>query len=540
MANFPTITYKNLKHKVSDGISNGAIQTKDEAITVVFNNGIGIASTYKVSFNSPHNQITGTLNSNKELTKWEARVTPAEVDDYGPTVGICAKIITGVSANTDTDFTIPITQDVFTGSPSNTYRICLMGQSSLDYSWDCTQFFMTIDANDSFIFNNAYTEVEYIESTGTQYIDTNFVASINTRLQLQTLFNTTSNLGLYGGQVQDADTGLRVFTSGNTLYVAHGGNRYQQTHSFSSNTIYTIDHTHTKFLINGASTYQTSSGTDYRNTTLTICRCNGFGGTIYTLNGRIYYCKIWDNDVLKRYFIPCIRNSDNKPGLYDKVNKVFYVNKGSGEFNYGPLKSVPQIYQQVDCIQNTDQQHIDTLVNGNNVNLKICAEYEPTSSGQMAIFSARTSSSNGISFWTDGYCHFGNSSVQVPGVSSTGKHRVELSKNGLYLDDTKLNFTAGTSMANANLILFRVLNDNRVFLGKIYSAKVYDDNILIRDLVPCYRKFDNVIGMLDLVNNVFYTNADSGKFLKGNNVNNYDYIKYKPTDADGYEVHFVN
>ena len=96
--------------------------------------------------------------------------------------------------------------------------------------------------------------------------------------------------------------------------------------------------------------------------------------------------------------VPCIRNSDNKPGLYDKVNKVFYVNKGSGEFKYGPLKSGQQIYQQVDCIQNTDQQHIDTLVNGNNVNLKICTEYEPASSGQMAVFSARTSSSSGISF----------------------------------------------------------------------------------------------------------------------------------------------
>ena len=149
MANFPTITYKNLKHKVSDGISDGVIQTKDEAITVVFNNGIGVTSTYKVSFNSPHNQITGTLNSNKELTKWEARVTPAEVNDYGPTVGNSAALITGVNANTDTDFTILITQDVFTGSPSNTYRICLMGQSSLDYSWDCTQFFMVIDAANS-------------------------------------------------------------------------------------------------------------------------------------------------------------------------------------------------------------------------------------------------------------------------------------------------------------------------------------------------------------------------------------------------------
>ena len=100
---------------------------------------------------------------------------------------------------------------------------------------------MVIDTNDSFIFNNAYTEVEYIESTGTQYIDTNFVASINTRLQLQTLFNTTSNLGLYGGQMQDVDTGLRVFTSGNTLYVAHGGNRYQQTHTIVTVPVKSVD-----------------------------------------------------------------------------------------------------------------------------------------------------------------------------------------------------------------------------------------------------------------------------------------------------------
>ena len=538
MANFPTLTFSNVKHKVANRVNNGKILTKDEEILVTFNNGVG--NNYRVSYNSPFNQITGTATSNKSLSRFEIRVTPIESQDYGPWIGQLAYSNTSITPNTAINFTINVIDTVFTRSPTNKYRVCLMGQSDLDYTWDCTQFFMVIDTNDSFIFNNAYTEVEYIESTGTQYIDTNFVASINTRLQLQTLFNTTSNLGLYGGQVQDADTGLRVFTSGNTLYVAHGGNRYQQTHSFSSNTIYTIDHTHTKFLINGASIYRTSSGTDYRNTNLAICRCNGFSGTIYTLNGRIYYCKIWDNDVLKRDLVPCIRNSDNKPGLYDKVNKVFYINKGSGEFNYGPLKSVPQIYQQVDCIQNTDQQHIDTLVNGNNVNLKICTEYEPASSGQMAIFSARTSTSNGISFWTDGYCHFGNSSVQVPGVSSTGKHRVELSKNGLYLDDTKLNFTAGTSMANANLILFRVLNDNRVFLGRIYNAKVYDDNILIRDLVPCYRKSDNVIGMLDLVNNVFYTNAGPGKFLKGNSVNNYDYIKYKPTDEDGYEVHYVN
>ena len=84
--------------------------------------------------------------------------------------------------------------------------------------------------------------------------------------------------------------------------------------------------------------------------------------------------------------------------MLDLVNNVFYTNAGTGEFQRGSLRTVPKIYQRVDCIQNTGQQHIDTLVNGNNVNLKICTEYKSTNSGQMAIFSARTSASKVISF----------------------------------------------------------------------------------------------------------------------------------------------
>ena len=35
-----------------------------------------------------------------------------------------------------------------------------------------------------------------------------------------------------------------------------------------------------------------------------------------------------------REFIPSLRVSDNKPGLYDTVNNEFYVNQGTGEFLY--------------------------------------------------------------------------------------------------------------------------------------------------------------------------------------------------------------
>ena len=56
--------------------------------------------------------------------------------------------------------------------------------------------------------------------------------------------------------------------------------------------------------------------------------------------------------------------------------------------------------------------------------------------------------------------------------------------------------------------------DLKVYYFKIYTAT----NTLARDFVPCYRKSDSVIGMYDLVNDVFYTNSWSGTFTKWSNV----------------------
>jgi hypothetical protein len=46
--------------------------------------------------------------------------------------------------------------------------------------------------------------------------------------------------------------------------------------------------------------------------------------------GKMYYCKIYDNDILVRDFIPAVRDSDSKPGFYDLVTNQFYTNAGSG------------------------------------------------------------------------------------------------------------------------------------------------------------------------------------------------------------------
>jgi len=56
--------------------------------------------------------------------------------------------------------------------------------------------------------------------------------------------------------------------------------------------------------------------------------------------------------------------------------------------------------------------------------------------------------------------------------------------------------------------------------NKLYKLDIYDENWNhIFDLYPVYRKSDNVIGMFDLINKVFYTNAWSWSFTKWPDVN---------------------
>ena len=51
--------------------------------------------------------------------------------------------------------------------------------------------------------------------------------------------------------------------------------------------------------------------------------------------------------------------------------------------------------------------------------------------------------------------------------------------------------------------------------AKLYSCRIYSGTTLERDFVPAKRKSDNVLGLLDLANGKFYTNAGTGTFTAG-------------------------
>ena len=60
------------------------------------------------------------------------------------------------------------------------------------------------------------------------------------------------------------------------------------------------------------------------------------------------------------------------------------------------------------------------------------------------------------------------------------------------------------------------LDFNSAFVGQIHSFKVYRNDVLTHEFIPCYRKSDNAIGVYDTVGQAFA--AGSGSITKGADV----------------------
>ena len=88
-----------------------------------------------------------------------------------------------------------------------------------------------------------------------------------------------------------------------------------------------------------------------------------------------------------------------------------------------------------------------------------------------------------------------------------------------YVNNVLFGSSQYSGNVDSNLLLLERANHNSHFEGKLYSCNIYDNTIIIRNLVPCYRKADSVAGLYDLVNNTFYTNQGTGEFTVGPDIN---------------------
>lgn len=193
---------------------------------------------------------------------------------------------------------------------------------------------------------------------------------------------------------------------------------------------------------------------------------------------------------------------------------------------------IPSDYQQVEYIETTGTQYIDTGVVPNNYTRTFC-DFQYTSDPVVgdydyAVFGSRYSYNKQayyVSFrGSHDECIYGVSGTfkTNQAFNDTERHIIDFAPlTGIYVDDelqftmAYANFEGYSSMYIAGLNQPAAVAAVRTSKIKIYSAKIYQNDQLIRDFVPCYRKSDGEIGMYDLVNDAFYSNAGEGVLLKG-------------------------
>ena len=179
---------------------------------------------------------------------------------------------------------------------------------------------------------SAYQEVEYIESTGEQYIDTGIRPTANTRLEIDFKFTETPTTTQYifNGAYDQGNFACRY--RGTPDFQV----QFRGTENNWSNTgvvdidrhTYIADASSGKWFVDdleGSFTYSPSSTSN-----ILLLAYSGRSGYQYFGIGRIYGCSIKDNNELVRDLVPCYRKADNVAGLYDLVSGNFLTNSGSG------------------------------------------------------------------------------------------------------------------------------------------------------------------------------------------------------------------
>ena len=190
--------------------------------------------------------------------------------------------------------------------------------------------------------SNPYTEISYIEATGTQYINTGYTQQSNSlriKMTVRPAFmgNTgkliaAPNFGLkvvWYGTIQGRFYGINFYVNDGALF---SGSVWHDPQSYFTEVEAILNPTTAKLLQDGG-TSGSGAGSDASiSASSPYCIFSEAGQEL--LQCQLSACQIYDNEVLVRDFIPVLRNSDNKPGLLDRVSNQFYTNAGTGEFIY--------------------------------------------------------------------------------------------------------------------------------------------------------------------------------------------------------------
>lgn len=393
---------------------------------------------------------------------------------------------------------------------------------------------MFVNTGASSTVSSGLVELDYIQSTGNQYINTGITPNGNTRVVFKFApQDESATQCLFCSRKTTSGTDTYSYTSfyiGAHVRRDYYGTSYLSSDSYSKDTIVTLDANKNVTLINNESCFSsdfTLSSTSSVGPLILLASAyqSSASSALSSLGNyasiKLYSCQIYNNGTLVRNFVPAKRVSDGKCGLWDKVSYRFYVDENGGNFTAGTEKStIASVGTSIEYIQSSGTQYINTNYIPN-TKTKIIADFEVTTKqasnndiiGVVGQFSFRQYGN------ADYFRTVSGTAVRDfdTSVSILDRHIVEKTYNFTKVDSYYIQTSASNVTFSYPVYLFAYNTGSSVanqgYL-KLYSCKIYDGDTLVRDFIPI-KTTVNTYGLWDRVNKVFYKNAGTGTFAGG-------------------------
>ena len=171
------------------------------------------------------------------------------------------------------------------------------------------------DANGTKItHSNGISYLEYIESTGTQYIDTRVIPNNNTSLEikisLESVFTDDSiNKGIFGTRTNATSNSFSLICGqNNNLYSGYGRINTATTLQLNKNTLYTIKKDKNTTIVNGTTITKADSQSFTSPYAIALFAVrDGSTNPVFYTSMKLYYCQIYQERVTCKRLCPSTR-----------------------------------------------------------------------------------------------------------------------------------------------------------------------------------------------------------------------------------------
>ena len=194
---------------------------------------------------------------------------------------------------------------------------------------------------------DGFTAVEYIQTSGSQYIDTGVKSSASVGLSADLCFVDTRSPQSFA-QVYENSAGryelvaLMISSVGspdgsvwflcgylNTSQYFKKADTDRHIYHFNADGQYTVEMDGIQY--KKADPSKTTFPADARNIWLFARHAPYVNGYVHV---KLYSCAIYDNGIKIRDFKPCL-DANGVPCLYDLISKTAFYNQGKGSFTWG-------------------------------------------------------------------------------------------------------------------------------------------------------------------------------------------------------------